>query len=128
MNIDLLQNNAITEKYNDIVHSNGYNIINKIHKSSCTRVHNSSGSIKDHAITDLFNLEFFISMDSHCFTDHESLCIQINFNNQNLKNFKILNLWLVVDYNNIIRDYEHRQPSDNITSDYSEFHSKFNYK
>lgn len=77
INIDILKNNTQTKNYKDIIISNGYHIINKIKKKYATRIANNTKTIIDHAITDLYNYKHHLLINSHNFTDHESLTLQI---------------------------------------------------
>lgn len=77
MNINLLENNNKTMKYTDTIHSNGYHILNKINTSYATRNTNTTNTIIDHAITDIINKNYILSINSHCFSDHESITLQI---------------------------------------------------
>lgn len=76
-NVNLLQNGSITSKYNDIIGSNGYHILNKQHLLHCTRKTSITNTLIDHVVTDVVQKRYILSVDSHYFTDHESITIQM---------------------------------------------------
>lgn len=89
MNLDLLKNTVPVRTYKDIISSNGYNIINKIDKKYVTRIANDTKTIIDHAVRDLYNYNHHLIINSHDFTDHESLTLQININNYKITSNQI---------------------------------------
>lgn len=77
INIDLMNNNNIVNNYLDIIDSNGYAILNKINSNYCTRLALNSKSIIDHVLTDKYNYKYTMSLNSQCYTDHDSAILQI---------------------------------------------------
>lgn len=78
INIDLLNYNNVLNSYIDIIDSNGYAILNKLNSNYCTRIANNSKSIIDHILTDKYNYKYLMSINSQCYTDHESITLQID--------------------------------------------------
>lgn len=119
-NINLLEQNYITKKYIETITSNGFYILNKIHSDYSTRISGTSKTIIDHILTDLFNKTFTVSINSHCFTDHESLTIQIKTDKPICD--KKTYTKTCINYHNFCLDYN-ADVSNTVT--YSDIHSKF---
>lgn len=79
-NIDLLKHNTMTTGYTDIIHSNGFSIINKIKPTFRTRESNTTKTIIDHVLTDIYKYKYNMIINSHHFTDHESITLQVQTN------------------------------------------------
>lgn len=89
MNIDLLSTNSLTNKYRNLILANGYHIINKTNIKHATRISATTKTIIDHAISDLINYKHHVIINSHSFTDHESLTLQIKINNFKSSKYKV---------------------------------------
>lgn len=92
VNINLLKNNRTQHTYKEIINSNGYQILNKINKKFATRIaivkNKITKTIIDHITSDLYNNQHHMTINSHSFSDHESISLQIkidNFKNNNNK-------------------------------------------
>ncbi|XP_055525286.1 uncharacterized protein LOC129718490 isoform X3 [Wyeomyia smithii] len=72
-NIDLLS--ELSRSYVSMVESNGFAFFNKVDSEYATRRSNTSRTIIDHAITDLYCQKYSICLDDLCFTDHKSILI-----------------------------------------------------
>lgn len=102
-NIDLLQENNIKNYYVNTLTSNGYCILNKIHSEFSTRKTFSSNTIIDHIASDLFNKSFNVSICSHCFSDHESIIVQISVDKQICDKVKYTKT--IINYSNFKLEY-----------------------
>lgn len=72
-NINLLQ--PISQRYLSMLDSNGFACLNRIDREYVTHGQGSSGSIIDHAITDLYGQNFSVNLDDVSFTDHRAMLI-----------------------------------------------------
>ena len=132
MNINLLHNNKHIEKYCDTIHSNNFKILKKIHQDFFTRIHGNSRSIIDHALTDILNTKYYLSIASHHFTDHESICVQVKIaKNKNLtKTYNTTNLKHVVDTKGILKEFISKRIERNpdlvyeYSNNFSDFHNE----
>lgn len=77
-NINLL--NTISQSYVSTIESNGFTILNKVDSENATHGNGQSGTIIDHAFTDLYCQKFFMCLDDVSFTDHKSLLISFDYN------------------------------------------------
>lgn len=118
-NINLLEKNDTTNKYIEMITSNGFHILNKIDSYHSTRKTNTSKTIIDHISSDLFNKFFTISINSHCFTDHESLTIQIKTEKPICDKKKYTKTF--INYPKLVMDYN-SDTSD--TNTYNQIHNK----
>lgn len=101
-NINLLNiSDKETLKYNEIINTNGYLILNKISPDFITRRSMTIGTIIDHIFTDILSIQYEIIMSDTSLSDHKLMLIRmnkppiLNTNNQ---------LFNVIDYSNILND------------------------
>lgn len=119
MNIDLLVNNSIKQNYSDIINSNGLHVLNKIEHLYSTRKTLNTNTIIDHILTDITNRAYTLTLNSHCFTDHESLTLQINTTKPIIKNRTITKTH--TNFNQFRYNYN-ADPRE--TSNYTQLHLK----
>lgn len=119
MNIDLLSDDNTYRKYSNIINSSGYNILNNVNKLYSTRKTTNTQTIIDHILTDILSKKYTLTINTHCFTDHESLTLQIN-TNQPISNKRIV-CKKHTNLNQILLDYN--AENDELIS-YSQFHTK----
>lgn len=79
-NINLLSTNS--QQYLSMLESNGFTCLNRIHRNYTTYGHGDVVSILDHAVTDLCNHTFSMSLDDVSFTDHKSILISFGSSNR----------------------------------------------
>lgn len=70
-NINLL--NTTSNAYVSMVESNGFTFLNRVDNDSATHGINPTGTIIDHAFTNIYYLNFGLCIDDISFTDHKSL-------------------------------------------------------
>lgn len=96
MNADLLSKDCRVEEYANTVLGHGYSILNEIKVDSATRVglrnyarHGTrvSKTIIDHAITDLYNFKFNLSLNNCPISDHKMILLSFNDNSNRKINF-----------------------------------------
>lgn len=97
MNINLLSiNNNITENYRSAIYENGFFILNKIDPIAATRAatrtysnrQSSSNTIIDHAVSDLVDFEFTISLTDASVSDHKLIMISFDDKTDRSANFR----------------------------------------
>lgn len=96
-NINLLSPDS--EDYKTMLTSNGFCLLNKIDINNYTFKRETSFSILDHALTDLYNRNFRMSVHDVSFSDHRSLLISSSARIQ-ARNFEEVNI-IKHDYNSI---------------------------
>lgn len=64
----------------DIIDSNGYAILNKLHSDYCTRTTITTKSLIDHVFTNKYNYKYILTLHSQCYTDHDSITLQVKHN------------------------------------------------
>lgn len=74
-NINLLNPSSL--QYKSMVISNGFSVLNKIDEIHFTYGNSTSGSILDHALTDLCNYEYSVALHDVSFTDHRALLVSL---------------------------------------------------
>lgn len=93
-NINLL--NTTSNAYVSMVESNGFTFLNRVDNDSATHGINPTGTIIDHAFTNIYYLNFGLCIDDISFTDHKSLLISFDSQNSLSRSNKSTN---VVKYN-----------------------------
>ncbi len=101
MNLDLLnRNDEQIRLYKEIIHLNGFFILNKIHSDYATRVTEISSTIIDHILCNKLNYKFDLLLDDVFFSDHRYFFVLID-SNQTLDNRENTFTKSVLSYKNI---------------------------
>lgn len=96
MNTDLLRSNPKSEQYTNAILGHGFSILNKLDPHSATRIGTRhyenygtriSRTIIDHAITDLHNFKFSLSLNSCNISDHKLMVLGFDNNSQHKIDF-----------------------------------------
>lgn len=94
-NINLINSSDVYVKnYTNIIHSNGYIILNSLSPSYCTRESNSIQTIIDHIVTDCANFYYNLAIEYKNIGDHKSMllnfCTSLPSPKYKEINFKVL--------------------------------------
>lgn len=84
LNIDILKPNATVDKYNSIIVTNGYKIINEISEDAATRSTDTSVSVIDHIVTNIARHVSYDIIDT-TLSDHNMLAINVDIKIQKRK-------------------------------------------
>lgn len=77
-NINLLKSERNTNNYTNMLEEAGYQILNKITKMYCTRETETTKTIIDHVITNIYNsLRFQLSIIDSPMSDHKQICLEM---------------------------------------------------
>ncbi len=98
INLNLLNDDKVTSNYKNILTINGYVVLNNISIDHITRSSNSVGTIIDHALTSLLNLDYDISLSDTSLSDHKLLLVRLN---KTVVKSNSLYSKTVLDYNSI---------------------------
>ncbi|XP_045449098.1 uncharacterized protein LOC123657621 [Melitaea cinxia] len=105
-NINLLENNKRLTEYKQIIQESGHRLLNKIHKSHCTRDSTTKKSIIDHVSTNLKTNNFNVAIINSSFSDHKNIYVQLNkFKTPN----KIRTTYESIDYTKLYRSLDSTQ-------------------
>lgn len=105
MNTDLLRSNPKSEQYTNAILGHGFSILNKLDPHSATRIGTRhyenygtriSRTIIDHAITDLHNFKFSLSLNSCNISDHKLMVLGFDNNSQHKIDF--ISQWSTKEY------------------------------
>lgn len=101
INLNLLNNDKDAVNYKNILATNGYVILNKIAPEYITRSSNLIGTIIDHVITSLLNIQYDISLADTSLSDHKFLLLRMN---KTISKPNSFHTKTVIDYENIFND------------------------
>lgn len=102
-NINLLTQEKQTKDYMEMIKENGFEIMNKMHDTYCTRESTTTKTIIDHICTNLKNSQFSMSIIESAMSDHKQLYFQIS--SQTPKDRKSL-IYEAIDYDKLYRTIE----------------------
>lgn len=102
LNINLLDDkNKRVNAYTATVLSNGFNFLNKIEQSWCTRETDSTKTLIDHCISDMLGLKFYFKIMEPHISDHKLLILGIKTKPPRIKSILYKN---VINHTNISND------------------------
>lgn len=114
LNINILENNAITKEYKNWLSMHNLHIVNnKITTRKGTLARNEKDSLIDHVITNFQNLDTVVSIIENQLSDHQIIITQLAYNYNKEDRTSVTRSWKKTEFNKLAEELQSKPFSTN---------------